>query len=165
MKLLSAFLVLRVCCSFVLEPTFAGHGVVRAPSLLKAVECDPEPDGGEELTSQTTMPGCRVKKMGEAEGATKTDDGTVYKFWITAEADGSLIKEYRKDVLKNAQKKANFPGFRKVSCLVLLWTGSFLRKAKLISCLLIFCIAIYTGTSPAIRHAPDYSVFDSGGYH
>ena len=41
-------------------------------------------------------------------------DGPVYQFWMTAEVDGALIKELRTQILKDASRKANFPGFRKV---------------------------------------------------
>merc|ERR1719223_795407 len=53
-----------------------------------------------------------MKNMGEVEGV-KEDEGTVYKFWLTATAEASLIKEYNTQILKDAAKKANFPGFRK----------------------------------------------------
>lgn len=81
--------------------------------ILNAVELVPEPEGGDEITSLKTMEGSRMKNMGEAEGA-KDDDGTVYKFWLKATAKGSLVKELNTKVLKDAAKKANFPGFRKV---------------------------------------------------
>lgn len=113
MKLLSTLLLLRACYSFVLQPTLSGLSSSRSVALMAAVELETEPEGGEEMTPQTTMPGCRMKQMGEAEGK-KSDDGTVYNFWMTAEVDGALIKEYRTELLKNAKKKANFPGFRKV---------------------------------------------------
>lgn len=84
-------------------------------SLAGTVELVAEPDGGEELTATKTMAGSRMKNMGEAKGV--TDDkgrGTVYKFWLTATAEGTLIKDISNRILKDAAKKANFPGFRKV---------------------------------------------------
>jgi Bacterial trigger factor protein (TF) len=79
---------------------------------LYAVELTPEPEGGEELTAVKTMPGSRMKNMGEANGVT-SDQGTVYSFWMQATANGALIKDLNTQVLKDAKRKANFPGFRK----------------------------------------------------
>ncbi len=82
-------------------------------SLHAAVELKPEPEGGEDVPIVKTMDGSRMKKMGVADGV-KNEDGVVYKFWLTATAQGALIKELNTQVLKDASKKANFPGFRKV---------------------------------------------------
>ena len=81
---------------------------------LYAVELKPEPEGGEEVP----MPGSRMKNMGEVAGMMGGDDKDqqAYKFWLTAEATGALIKDIHTRVLKDASKKANFPGFRKVRC-------------------------------------------------
>ena len=99
------------CSAFVSQPSI---GLARNHVVaLNAVELEPEPEGGEELTSLKTMDGSRMKNMGEVQGV-KDDDGTVYKFWLTATAKGDLIKELNTKVLKDAAKKANFPGFRKV---------------------------------------------------
>ena len=88
--------------------------VASSSSLAMAVELIAEPEGGTELTAiSSTMPGCRVKQMDELQGV-KCDFGTPYEFWMTAEVDGALIKEVRTQILKDASKKANFPGFRKV---------------------------------------------------
>ena len=87
-----------------------------APSFtttLHAVELEPEPEGGKELTAITSMPGCRIKEM-EQLSSVKSDLGTPYQFWMTAEVDAALIKEIRTQILKDASKKAKFPGFRKV---------------------------------------------------
>mmetsp|Transcript_87126 Transcript_87126/g.251281 ORF Transcript_87126/g.251281 Transcript_87126/m.251281 type:complete len:216 (-) Transcript_87126:24-671(-) len=81
-------------------------------TLNAAVELKPEPEGGDELTAVKSMDGSRMKNMGPAEKI-KNDDGTVYKFWLKATAKGALIKELHNQVLKDAAKKANFPGFRK----------------------------------------------------
>mmetsp|Transcript_21546 Transcript_21546/g.26013 ORF Transcript_21546/g.26013 Transcript_21546/m.26013 type:complete len:182 (+) Transcript_21546:4-549(+) len=81
--------------------------------LGMAVELEPEPEGGDEISAvDDTLPGSRAKNMGEVDDVS-SEDGTVYKFWLTAEADGAKIKEYRTTILKDAAKKANFPGFRK----------------------------------------------------
>ena len=85
----------------------------RASFTLNAVELAPEPEGGEEVTALKSLEGTRVKNMGEVEGITN-DDGTVYNFWINGLAQGALIKELNTQVLKDAKKKADFPGFRKV---------------------------------------------------
>lgn len=87
------------------------------------VEMEPEPEGGEEVPSIKTMPGSRMKNMGEATGLTvvreaeKDDDGSepaaIYKFWLSATAEGALVKEIHQTVLKDSQRKADFPGFRK----------------------------------------------------
>lgn len=82
-------------------------------SFLAAVSLKSEPEGGEELTAFKSMPDCRMKKMKEIDN--KKSDGRVYEFWLTAVADGVLVKSIRSQILKDASKKANFPGFRKVS--------------------------------------------------
>ena len=81
-------------------------------TFLRAVELKPEPDGGDELKRVTLtsslLPGSRLKNLGpddEGEG--------IYKFWLTAKADGKEIKRLRDQTEKEASKKANFPGFRK----------------------------------------------------
>jgi FKBP-type peptidyl-prolyl cis-trans isomerase (trigger factor) len=63
-----------------------------------------------------TMEGSKMKNMGEAEGV-KSDDGTAYTFWLSATAQSPLIKKLNTEVMKNAAKKAEFPGFRKVRVL------------------------------------------------
>ena len=77
------------------------------------VDLVPEPEGGEEVTAKRSMPGTRVKNMGQATGV-RSDDGTPYSFWMTSEVEGALVQEIRIQILKDAKKKANFPGFRKV---------------------------------------------------
>ena len=83
-----------------------------ARTLLCAVELKPEPTGGDELKRVTLtsslLPGSRLKNLGpddEGEG--------IYKFWLSAKADGKEIKRLRDQTEKEASKKANFPGFRK----------------------------------------------------
>lgn len=77
---------------------------------LRAVELKPEPEGGDELQRVTSsLPGSRLKNLGpDIEG----EEG-VYKFWLTAKADGKEIKRLRDQTEREASKKANFPGFRK----------------------------------------------------
>jgi len=80
-----------------------------------AYELVAEPEGGEEISAVDTMPNSRMKNMGvHPELKSKEDENDpVYTFWLTAEADGKIIAEYRKTVEKDASKNANFPGFRK----------------------------------------------------
>lgn len=76
---------------------------------MHAAELKPEPEGGEELTKiSTSLPNSRMKNLG-AE-----DEEDVYKFWLSATADGELVRKNRLQTEKEASKKANFPGFRKV---------------------------------------------------
>lgn len=101
-------------------PTTMGSSLV---VLGAAVELVAEPEGGEEISAVKTMPGSRMKKMGEAEGLTGVrevgddadaeEEGPIYKYWLTATVEGSLVKEIHSTVLKESAKKANFPGFRK----------------------------------------------------
>lgn len=78
-------------------------------SSLYAAELTPEPDGGEELTKiSSSLPDSRMKNMGADE-----DEEGVYKFWLSAKADGASVKKLRLQTEKEASKKANFPGFRK----------------------------------------------------
>ncbi|KAL3895458.1 MAG: hypothetical protein SGARI_007441 [Bacillariaceae sp.] len=58
------------------------------------------------------MDGSRMKNMGE-QSDISSDDGTVYKFWLSANVEGALVKEVHTEVLKQSAKNANFPGFRK----------------------------------------------------
>jgi FKBP-type peptidyl-prolyl cis-trans isomerase (trigger factor) len=60
------------------------------------------------------MPNTRVKKM-NLEPKVKSEDGNipVYSFWLSSTAEASLIQGYQSQILKDASKKANFPGFRK----------------------------------------------------
>lgn len=77
-------------------------------SRLYAAELKPEPEGGEELTKMSSsMEGSRMKNMGPGDG-----EG-VFKFWLSAIADGAQVKQIRQQTEKEASKKANFPGFRK----------------------------------------------------
>jgi hypothetical protein len=82
---------------------------------MAVVELEAEPEGGIELTAQSaTLPGCRMKQMDELKDM-KSNIGTPYQFWMTAQVEGELIKTIQTKILKDASKKANFPGFRKVS--------------------------------------------------
>ncbi|KAG7349750.1 bacterial trigger factor-like protein [Nitzschia inconspicua] len=84
----------------------------KSPTCLFSTELVPEPDGGTVLTAVKTMEGSKMKNMGENPEIT-SKDGQVYKFWLTAKVEGSLVKEIHGEVLKQSAKKANFPGFRK----------------------------------------------------
>jgi hypothetical protein len=104
-------LLLTGVASFQVQPAL---DTFRAPSrALFAVELEAEPAGGEELTPFTSLPGCRMKQMEELT-AVDTKLGTPYQFWMEAEVDGTLIKQIRTQIMKDASKQANFPGFRKV---------------------------------------------------
>ena len=98
--------------AFVTTSRQGGCAIGACQPLKAAVALEPEPEGGKELTAITSMPGCRIKEMKELSA--KSDLGTPYQFWMTAEVDATLIKEIRTQILKDASKKANFPGFRKV---------------------------------------------------
>ena len=104
------WLAIAVCQAFIVHP---GTKRLARPLMKMAVELVAEPEGGEELTPLASMPGCRVKKMDELKDV-KCDVGAAYEFWMAAEADGALIKETLSQVRKEASKKANFRGFRKV---------------------------------------------------
>mmetsp|Transcript_15080 Transcript_15080/g.22449 ORF Transcript_15080/g.22449 Transcript_15080/m.22449 type:complete len:218 (-) Transcript_15080:84-737(-) len=80
---------------------------------LNAVELQAEPEGGDEIVQVSTMAESRMKNMGLNDEIKGEDGADVYNFWLQAEVDGSLIKEIRTQVTKDASKKANFPGFRK----------------------------------------------------
>ncbi|KAL7455784.1 hypothetical protein ACHAWC_007315 [Mediolabrus comicus] len=89
--------------SFSLQST-----LVSSSTSLYAAELKPEPEGGEELTKMSSsMEGSRMKNMGPGDG-----EG-VFKFWLSAIADGAQVKQIRQQTEKEASKKANFPGFRK----------------------------------------------------
>jgi hypothetical protein len=84
----------------------------RSTRTLLCAELKPEPTGGDELKRVTLtsslLPGSRLKNLGpDDEG-----DG-IYKFWLSAKADGKEITRLRDQTEKEASKKANFPGFRK----------------------------------------------------
>ncbi|CAB9507796.1 expressed unknown protein [Seminavis robusta] len=80
--------------------------------MAEELELKPEPEGGEELTALSSMEGSRMKNLGE-NSKLKSDEGAVYDFWLLSVAEAGLIKEIRTQILKDAAKKANFPGFRK----------------------------------------------------
>eukprot|EP00816_Leptocylindrus_hargravesii_P004635 CAMPEP_0196819358 /NCGR_PEP_ID=MMETSP1362-20130617/70197_1 /TAXON_ID=163516 /ORGANISM="Leptocylindrus danicus, Strain CCMP1856" /LENGTH=216 /DNA_ID=CAMNT_0042197813 /DNA_START=73 /DNA_END=723 /DNA_ORIENTATION=- len=109
---LSALLLLPLTTTsaFVLP----GSSTFRATSsaVRASYELEPEPEGGEEIEATSTLPGSRLKNMGENNDL-KSDDGQVYNFWMSATAPGSSVKEFRTRILKEASRKANFPGFRK----------------------------------------------------
>ena len=113
---LSAFSIAAALLLVQVVSAFAPTGLVgaRTSALRAATELKPEPEGGDEVPAVKTMEGSRLKNMGVVEEVTN-ENGPVYKFWLTASAKGALVKELNTQVLKDASKKANFPGFRKVS--------------------------------------------------
>ena len=85
--------------------------ISHSSTLLRAAELKPEPEGGEELTKMSSsLPDSRMKNMGA------DDEDDVYNFWLSATASGAKVKKLRAQTEREAGKKANFPGFRKVSC-------------------------------------------------
>jgi hypothetical protein len=105
------------------QPLLGSLTLTRTTTLqLKAVPLQAEPVGGEELTALTTMPNCRMMKMQELPNVKVPSDvdGVACNFWMTAVAEGVLIKEIRTQIEKDASKKANFPGFRKVRLMILM---------------------------------------------
>lgn len=109
LSIAAALVLVRVGSAFV--PSIISSS--RTAISLNAVEVMPEPEGGKELTPIKTIGGSKLKNMGVAENV-NSDDGVVYKFWLQTTAEGTLVKELNTQVLKDASKKANFPGFRKV---------------------------------------------------
>merc|ERR1719253_2093939 len=119
LKLLTplSFLLVNALSSsaFVVNPTSGTPAFATKSSTTQfmTVELEPEPEGGEEISALTVMEGSRIKNMGECS-ETKSENGdTVYNFWMTAIADGELVKKLRTQVSKDAARNANFPGFRK----------------------------------------------------
>jgi hypothetical protein len=125
MKLLVRFSLLLMAVApigttaFVLAPRRPTNVLVSCSAVARplaataaAVALEPEPAGGIELSaSAASLAGCRVKQLDEP--ATVQKDGA-FQFWMTASAEAKLIQEIRSTILKDASKKANFPGFRKV---------------------------------------------------
>jgi hypothetical protein len=118
-------LVCEITIAFVVQPLrrHNNHGRVNVNddllflslSMVQVVGLEPEPEGGIVLQPKQSMPGCRMKELEPLLDMKKSSSDVLqYKFWMTAEAEGALIKEIRTQILKDASKKANFPGFRKV---------------------------------------------------
>ena len=81
-----------------------------------AYELEAEPEGGDEMVAVSVMEGSKVKNMGECSEVKDDEEGQqVYDFWMTAVANGEVVKKLRTQISKDAAKSANFPGFRKVS--------------------------------------------------
>lgn len=77
-------------------------------------------------SNSSTLPtNTRLKNMGRVAATTKKSGTTeennvgvaVYQFWMTGMVKGEIISDIHTELLKNAKKKANFPGFRKVGFL------------------------------------------------
>lgn len=66
-------------------------------------------EGGEELTKVVSgsLPGSLMKNMGPDE-----EEG-VFRFWLSATAEGEKVKKLRAQCEREASRKANFPGFKK----------------------------------------------------
>ena len=82
-----------------------------------AVELVAEPEGGEELTAIAPLEGSRIKQMDEDSELKGENGETVYEFWLTAVANGELVKKLRTQVSKDAAKNANvikIYGFKKM---------------------------------------------------
>lgn len=113
--LLVVMWIASVVASAFVAPLGFSSCSTRVHELAMAVELVPEPQGGEELQATSSgMLDSRVKNMGQAEGAKSDGGATVYRFWLSSVAEGELVKQIRTQILKDASKKANFPGFRKV---------------------------------------------------
>jgi hypothetical protein len=102
--------LLHLSTAFIVIPNWTASSSF--PTCLLMSELVPEPEGGVVLTAIKTMEGSKMKNMGE-NPSVSSENGKVNKFWLTAKAEGSLVKEIYAEVLKQSAKKANFPGFRK----------------------------------------------------
>ena len=108
------FLIYELGSSFVVRlnvQRYHGRDAVQT-TLFLSVALEPEPEGGRQLTAKSSMPGCRMKEMEQMNHI--KSDSPAFKFWMTGEVEGALIKEIRTQILKDASKKSNFPGFKKV---------------------------------------------------
>jgi len=74
---------------------------------------EPEPEGGDDISAIDTMPNSRMKNMGAVDGKTTEDGSQIFTFWLSAEAEGKLVKGLLDELVRDAKKNANFPGFRK----------------------------------------------------
>jgi hypothetical protein len=94
----------------------------RNMALSAIVALEPEPPGGIELQpiGTTVAENSRVKQLDDVVELTQPSSNgkPTFSFWMTAAADGKLVQGIRQTILKDASKKANFPGFRKVSCVM-----------------------------------------------
>jgi hypothetical protein len=114
LKVIITFLVLQICACFVIQPSKQSALSWTFAAAVVGIELQPEPDGGRKIAPLKSMDGCRVKEL---EAIKTQNNGEAYKFWMTGLAQGELVKEIRTQILKDASKKANFPGFRKVRLL------------------------------------------------
>jgi len=91
--------------AFVVNPSSITTTARPSAGLAMAqVDLVAEPLGGQELIPNSSMDGTRMKKMGDTDGLT-SEDGTVYKFWLTSVAQGELIKRFKMDIMKESKKK------------------------------------------------------------
>ena len=79
-------------CSAFAPQTFAARRTAHVSQIKMAYELEPEPEGGEEIQAIDSMAGSRMKNMGIVDE--KAEDGSdAFSFWMTAEADGQMIKK------------------------------------------------------------------------
>jgi hypothetical protein len=178
----SPFAVVVVVGAFTMQPknTLDSRMMLSSPAasalyMGSSIELKAEPDGGVELAAlSATLPGARVKQMDQLKNV-KRDMGTPYQFWMTATVEGELIKSVRTQILKDASKKANFPGFRKVSsmCIFLVYfcqLSSFLHSVSpYFVSLSLSPTTIYfnhtIGTSPTVCYATNYAILTTGSHY
>jgi Bacterial trigger factor protein (TF) len=93
---------------------------VYASTAVAIVPLFPEPPGGIEiqpLIPNTSSIGVSRMKQLDTElppsSSSSLTGSPIYQFWMTTYSDGKSIQEIRQTILKDASKKANFPGFRK----------------------------------------------------
>jgi len=91
------------------------------------IELVTEPEGGDEVTRLVPLSDdvqnsddfvIRLKDLGAVDESDEAYDlkdslgAPVHNFWLTALAEGAAIQKTRNIVVRDASKKANFPGFR-----------------------------------------------------
>jgi Bacterial trigger factor protein (TF) len=91
---------------------------VYASTAVAIVPLFPEPPGGIELQplipNTSSIGASRMKQQDTVLPPSSSSMGSpIYQFWMTTYTDGKSIQEIRQTILKDASKKANFPGFRK----------------------------------------------------
>jgi Bacterial trigger factor protein (TF) len=93
---------------------------VYTSTAVAIVPLFPEPSGGTELLPLVpdTSSSIGVSRMKQLDtilpsSSSSSMGSPVYEFWMTTYTDGKSIQEIRQTILKDASKKANFPGFRK----------------------------------------------------
>jgi Bacterial trigger factor protein (TF) len=86
------------------------------PEPLGGIEIHPIVDDSSSSSSNTgtsqRLGISRMKQMNTIVES-RNQPSTPYQFWMTTYSDGKNIQDIRQTILKDASKKANFPGFRK----------------------------------------------------